>query len=220
MIKATVFLFSLTIMLPIISCSEKETIIEEGLTETPEQLYVIAKLDLDAELYEEAKLKFENINLDLCYNCQTLVKKITGEIITNTKNFHEILDINDSNIESNINMKKVDIYGRPLNWRKISNAYKKEQNYTCEKCGFGENDLLSNYDRRYIHTHHIDSYDLLNLTASIDFVGDKWGLDFKILNATDEDGVNSSMTDVFGVAATGLELIPPRQFMVRLSMSY
>ena len=66
----------------------------------------------------------------------------------------------------------------------------------------------------------IDSYDLLNLTASIDFVGDKWGLDFKILNATDEDGVNSSMTDVFGVAATGLELIPPRQFMVRFSMSY
>ena len=66
----------------------------------------------------------------------------------------------------------------------------------------------------------IDSYDLLNLTARIDFVGDKWGLDFKILNATDEDGVNSSMTDVFGVAATGLELIPPRQFMLRLSMSY
>ena len=62
MIKATVFLISLTIILPIISCSEKETIIEEGLTETPEQLYVIAKLDLDAELYEEAKIKFENIN--------------------------------------------------------------------------------------------------------------------------------------------------------------
>ena len=66
----------------------------------------------------------------------------------------------------------------------------------------------------------IDSYDLLNLTASIDFVGDKWGLDFKILNASDEDGVNSSMTDVFGVAATGLELIPPRQFMIRFSMNY
>jgi iron complex outermembrane receptor protein len=66
----------------------------------------------------------------------------------------------------------------------------------------------------------IDSYDLLNLTASIDFADEKWGLDLKILNATDEDGVNSSMTDVFGVAATGLELIPPRQFMVRLRMSY
>jgi len=66
----------------------------------------------------------------------------------------------------------------------------------------------------------IDAYDILNLTASLDFVGDKWGLDFMILNATDEDGVNSSMTDVFGVAATGLELIPPRQYMLRLSMNY
>jgi len=66
----------------------------------------------------------------------------------------------------------------------------------------------------------IDAYDILNLTASFDFVGDKWGLDLMILNATDEDGVNSSMTDVFGVAATGLELIPPRQFMARLSMNY
>ena len=59
-----------------------------------------------------------------------------------------------------------------------------------------------------------------NLTLGVDFVGDKWGLDFVILNASDEDGVNSSMTDVFGVAATGLELIPPRQYMLRLSMNY
>ena len=66
----------------------------------------------------------------------------------------------------------------------------------------------------------IDAYDILNLTASIDFVGDRWGLDLMFLNASDEDGVNSSMTDVFGVAATGIELIPPRQFMVRLSMNY
>ena len=41
-----------------------------------------------------------------------------------------------------------------------------------------------------------------------------------ILNASDEDGVNSSMTDVFGVAASGIELIPPRQIMARLSMNY
>ena len=66
----------------------------------------------------------------------------------------------------------------------------------------------------------IDSYDLINLNLGLDFVGDKWGLDFIVLNATDEDGVNSSMTDVFGVAATGLELIPPRQYMLRLSMNY
>ena len=41
-----------------------------------------------------------------------------------------------------------------------------------------------------------------------------------VLNVTDESGVNSSMTDVFGVAATGLELIPPRQIMTRLSYKF
>ena len=66
----------------------------------------------------------------------------------------------------------------------------------------------------------IDAYDLLNFTASLDFLNDDWGVDFKILNATDEDGVNSSMTDVFGVAATGLELIPPQQYMVRISRNF
>jgi len=62
MIKAIVFLFSLTFLFPIISCSEKKIPINEDLTETPNELYAIAKLDLDNELYEEAKLKFENIN--------------------------------------------------------------------------------------------------------------------------------------------------------------
>ena len=62
MIKTTVFLISLTFMLLIISCSQKENIIKEEFTETPEQLYAVAKLDLDRELYEEAKLKFENVN--------------------------------------------------------------------------------------------------------------------------------------------------------------
>jgi hypothetical protein len=28
------------------------------------------------------------------------------------------------------------------------------------------------------------------------------------------------MTDVFGVASTGLELIPPRQFMTRISYKF
>ena len=41
-----------------------------------------------------------------------------------------------------------------------------------------------------------------------------------LLNVTDEDGINSSMTDVFGVASTGLELIPPRQFMTRISYNF
>ena len=31
---------------------------------------------------------------------------------------------------------------------------------------------------------------------------------------------NSSMTDVFGVAGTGIELIPPRQIMARIGYTF
>ena len=71
--------------------------------------------------------------------------------------------------------------------------------------------------------HHLSihqQYNLINLTASIDFPGDEWGMDYMILNINDEAGVNSSMTDVFGVAATGLELIAPRQVMVRIRKNF
>jgi iron complex outermembrane receptor protein len=54
----------------------------------------------------------------------------------------------------------------------------------------------------------------------LDLTGDQWGIDFMILNAGDKDGMNSSMTDVFGVAGTGIEYIPPRQYMGRLSYNF
>ena len=41
-----------------------------------------------------------------------------------------------------------------------------------------------------------------------------------ILNASDKDGMNSAMTDVFGVAGTGVELIPPRQLIIRMRTSF
>ena len=66
---------------------------------------------------------------------------------------------------------------------------------------------------------YVDEYTIYNLSLNYEF-SDRIGINLIALNISDEDGVNSSMTDVFGVAATGLELIPPRQFMVRLSMNY
>ena len=66
----------------------------------------------------------------------------------------------------------------------------------------------------------IDSYNLFNVAASIDFVSSNTGIDFMLLNIADKDGINSSMTDVFGVAATGLEYIAPRQFMVRFRREF
>jgi len=57
---------------------------------------------------------------------------------------------------------ETDIFNRPTNWRRLSRAYREEQNFTCEECGFGGDDLESNYDKRFIHTHHINSNELLN----------------------------------------------------------
>ena len=65
----------------------------------------------------------------------------------------------------------------------------------------------------------IPAYDIVNLNIGIDF-NNNIGIDMMLLNVTDEDGINSSMTDVFGVASTGLELIPPRQFMTRISYNF
>ena len=65
----------------------------------------------------------------------------------------------------------------------------------------------------------VDSYTVLNFTTSLE-LNDSSGVDFMILNATDKDGMNSAMTDVFGVAGTGVELIAPRQFIVRFRKSY
>ena len=65
----------------------------------------------------------------------------------------------------------------------------------------------------------IPAYEIINLTFAVDF-SDSMGLDFVFANLTDEDGVNSSMTDVFGTAGTGVELIPPRQFFTRFSVDF
>ncbi|HCL72292.1 MAG TPA: TonB-dependent receptor [Gammaproteobacteria bacterium] len=66
----------------------------------------------------------------------------------------------------------------------------------------------------------VEDYNLLNLTTGLDSESGTWGFDIMLYNLTDEDGINSAMTDVFGVNATGIELIPPRQIMGRLSYSF
>jgi iron complex outermembrane receptor protein len=66
---------------------------------------------------------------------------------------------------------------------------------------------------------YVDEYTIYNLSLNYEF-SDRIGVNLIALNISDEDGVNSSMTDVFGVAGTGIELIPPRQIMGRLSYNF
>ena len=66
---------------------------------------------------------------------------------------------------------------------------------------------------------NVEDYTIYNLSLSYE-LSEQIGLNIIALNISDEDGMNSSMTDVFGVAGTGIEYIPPRQYMGRLSYSF
>ena len=67
----------------------------------------------------------------------------------------------------------------------------------------------------------IEDYDVINIKVGWrPSVSSKVSYDVMVFNATDEDGVNSSMTDVFGVSATGIELIAPRQIMGKISYDF
>ena len=74
------------------------------------------------------------------------------------------------------------------------------------------------FQQRVINNPTVDtvpSYNIVNVILSFDLASEKLGFDLMAYNVTDEAGVNSRMTDVFGVSATGIELIPPRQIMGR-----
>jgi iron complex outermembrane receptor protein len=66
----------------------------------------------------------------------------------------------------------------------------------------------------------VDSYDLINLTMSYDNPDEVWGVDLIAYNLLDEDGINSAMTDVFGVNETGFQFVAPRQLMARFRYNF
>lgn len=140
-------------------CSVIERFIENGILS---RYYFWSNSDLVTVTQRGTNKEYSNQSLNLCSKCRVILHERNLKIITDTEDFHKLLDINDKNIKENIEEVETDLYKRPLNWRSVSKAYREELNYTCEECGFGGSDLESNYDRRYLHAHHIDSYDLLN----------------------------------------------------------
>ena len=69
-------------------------------------------------------------------------------------------------------------------------------------------------------TDTVPSYDVIDLVVGFRPEGKDWRVELIAKNLTDEDGDNARFTDVFGVGATGDELIGPRQFMARFSMEF
>lgn len=144
-------------------CSVIEGFIEQGILS---RYYFYSNSDLVTVTQRGTKIEYKNQKLSLCSKCSGMLSERNLDYIGNTEDFHNLLDLNDTEIENSNEEIETDIFNRPLNWRSISRAYRLEQNYTCEECGFGGDDLENNYDKRYIHAHHIDGYALLNTHRS------------------------------------------------------
>jgi iron complex outermembrane receptor protein len=70
-------------------------------------------------------------------------------------------------------------------------------------------------------TDIVPSYDVLDLVLGFyPSSAENWHIELIAKNITDEDGINARFTDVFGVGATGDELIGPSQLMLRLSVDF
>ena len=69
-------------------------------------------------------------------------------------------------------------------------------------------------------TDVVDSYDVIDLVVGFYPGASDWRVELIGKNLTDEDGINARFTDVFGVGATGDELIAPRQYMVRFGLDF
>ncbi len=69
-------------------------------------------------------------------------------------------------------------------------------------------------------TDFVDSYSVLNASLRYSTPLTPWVFTLSALNITDEAGVNSQFTDAFGVGATSVELIGPRQFILRFERRF
>jgi iron complex outermembrane receptor protein len=69
-------------------------------------------------------------------------------------------------------------------------------------------------------TDVVPSYKVIDLVVGLRPEGKDWRVELIGKNLTDEAGINARFTDVFGVGATGDELIGPRQIMARFAMDF
>jgi 5-methylcytosine-specific restriction endonuclease McrA len=102
------------------------------------------------EIYEYQKLQ-------LCTFCKKAIFDIDD-----TEDFFETLDTETKEEDANI---ETDIFGYVKDWQKISKAYRKNKDYTCESCGIKPK---NNLDKRFWHTHHLDGNKTNNIKSNLE----------------------------------------------------
>lgn len=105
----------------------------------------------------------------------------------------------------------------------ISLSYRTEISNGASIGGILQYTYRDSFQQRIFNNPDVDfvnSYNLVSTTLSYTPADAPWAADFIVTNLFDEDGVNSRMTDVFGVNATGEERVAPRQIMARVRLDF
>lgn len=108
-------------------------------------------IDLD-----EGRLLKRISSLPLCNNCRRM---IAGYGTMTSSDFVEMLKSANDNQQEDYEGVELDLFGYTKDWDMISKQYRVKHDYTCEKCGLKIDD---EYDRMYMHVHHINGDKLNN----------------------------------------------------------
>lgn len=143
----------------ICKCDVIEDFISNGLFN---QSYVRANSEPVPVVDLDDGMKEKNISgLPLCNYCRKMIAGYGN--ISSTTQFVELLKAaNDNNAENN-NV-ELDLFGYTRDWDAISRAIREKHNYTCENCGLKIED---DYDRQYMHVHHINGDKLNNRESNL-----------------------------------------------------
>lgn len=99
--------------------------------------------------------------LPLCNYCR---KMVAGYDRMDSSDFVEMLRQANDNKEEDYEGVELDLFGYTKDWDNISKTYREKHNYTCEKCGLHIED---DYDRQYMHVHHINGDKLNNKESNL-----------------------------------------------------
>ena len=99
--------------------------------------------------------------LPLCSNCRRIISSYGN--ISSTE-FVELLKSANDNNDENYEGVELDLFGYTKDWDMISKLYREKHSYTCENCGLKIDD---DYDRQYIHVHHINGDKLNNKESNL-----------------------------------------------------
>lgn len=100
---------------------------------------------------DDFRTKVEVDALPLCSYCS----KMLGDF-EDSSEFIETLKSANQTAQEDL---EVDLFGYVRNWEQLSKAYREKQHYKCEKCGL---EINNDYDKQYIHVHHVDGDKLNN----------------------------------------------------------